>query len=138
MDTQEAYELMRAWLTRPGAAISLDSVCMYRSSDGNRCAVGCLIPDNLYDDSIEGGTVVSWVHKENNLWKYFTNVDFDFLIEAQILHDLMQNWSTGKFNVQALDKLAIEFGLKLVQPETLEEILESPANQSLDISEALC
>jgi hypothetical protein len=28
--------------------------CVYRSLDGKMCAVGCLIPDALYDSSIEG------------------------------------------------------------------------------------
>lgn len=28
--------------------------CVYRSPDGLKCAVGCLIPDELYDPAIEG------------------------------------------------------------------------------------
>lgn len=31
--------------------------CMYRADDGNRCFVGALIPDDLYDSRIEGSTV---------------------------------------------------------------------------------
>lgn len=27
--------------------------CQYRSSDGSKCAVGCLIPDDKYDPEIE-------------------------------------------------------------------------------------
>ena len=28
--------------------------CMFRSPDGCKCAAGCLIPDELYDESMEG------------------------------------------------------------------------------------
>jgi hypothetical protein len=31
--------------------------CLYRSPDGLKCAVGCLIPDELYDKEIEGAAV---------------------------------------------------------------------------------
>ncbi|CAB4138517.1 hypothetical protein UFOVP330_92 [uncultured Caudovirales phage] len=31
--------------------------CMYRADDGNRCFVGALIPDDLYDSQIEGQPV---------------------------------------------------------------------------------
>ena len=33
--------------------------CAYRSADGLSCAVGCLIPDSLYDPVIEGQSVES-------------------------------------------------------------------------------
>ena len=29
------------------------SSCYYRASDGNRCLVGCFIPDDKYDESME-------------------------------------------------------------------------------------
>lgn len=31
--------------------------CVYRTADGNKCAVGCLIPDEKYDPSFEGQSV---------------------------------------------------------------------------------
>lgn len=34
--------------------------CRYRGQDGRMCAIGCLIPDDYYDISIEGGNVESW------------------------------------------------------------------------------
>lgn len=35
------------------------SSCRYRSPDGARCAVGCLIPDDIYNPGIEGRSVNS-------------------------------------------------------------------------------
>lgn len=33
------------------------SKCKYRTSDGLKCGIGCLIPDELYDPSFEGKSV---------------------------------------------------------------------------------
>lgn len=37
--------------------------CMYRTPEGLSCAVGCLIPEDLYDKSIEGIAVFSLIHE---------------------------------------------------------------------------
>lgn len=34
-------------------AVGEDSGCRYRAEDGSMCAVGCLIPDELYSEAIE-------------------------------------------------------------------------------------
>ena len=54
MTTQEAYELMRIYLTRPGARRAViwgGSACMYEMvemGEVHRCAVGCLLsPETL-------------------------------------------------------------------------------------------
>ena len=40
--------------------------CRYRNADGLKCAVGCLIPDELYTSIIEGaGVHVLWYYKQN-------------------------------------------------------------------------
>lgn len=43
---------------RKRAQNRLGGACVYRSSDGLKCAIGCLIPDEHYDPLIEG-TVIS-------------------------------------------------------------------------------
>ena len=35
-------------------------ICKYRTTGGAKCAVGCLIPDDLYDEEIEGIGVADW------------------------------------------------------------------------------
>lgn len=34
-----------------------DTFCMYRTPEGLKCAVGCLIPDELYNKKIEGKSI---------------------------------------------------------------------------------
>lgn len=37
-----------------GRAVSADKACAYRGADQTMCAVGCLIPDEVYDPGMEG------------------------------------------------------------------------------------
>lgn len=39
--------------------------CAYRSYDGRSCAVGCLIPDDMYDPAIEGTSIDYWPTKKH-------------------------------------------------------------------------
>ena len=36
---------------------SCEPLCMYRGSNGLMCAIGCMIPDSLYDSDLEGESV---------------------------------------------------------------------------------
>jgi hypothetical protein len=69
--------------------------CRYRTEFGNRCAVGCCIPDSLYDPAIEGSRPKDFFNP-NDL-KYnseFVPIDDflgkeneDFLTDLQAWHD---------------------------------------------------
>jgi len=50
----------RSRLRRPDG----NNVCVYRGEEGTSCAVGCLIPDELYTPSIEGQGVSSLTLRE--------------------------------------------------------------------------
>lgn len=58
LNRQQVYEKVREFFSRPGAVFGYSgSMCVYRG-DGDplspvRCAIGCLLPDNLYDDGME-------------------------------------------------------------------------------------
>ena len=55
MTEQEIFDTVLAHLREQGkAAATDDGGCRYRGADGTACAVGCLIPDELYDPVIEG------------------------------------------------------------------------------------
>ena len=55
MTQQEIFDTVLAHLRKQGkAAANIDGDCQYRGVNGTSCAVGCLIPDELYDPLIEG------------------------------------------------------------------------------------
>lgn len=65
--------------------------CAYRGESSRACAVGCLIPDIFYDDSIEGkaadnSKVVNMLKKAYPEWN-FTDNSIDMLLAVQVIHD---------------------------------------------------
>ena len=98
MTTQEAYEGIRRHFSRRyvlfGAGPSpkgLGTVCLYRGdgdpANDTRCAVGCLIPNDLYDPAMESVGVLDLIDNFGVLQGYFYGVDTGFLRAAQTLHD---------------------------------------------------
>ena len=144
MTTQEAYELMRVYLTRPGAqrAISnLPKVCRYETIiDGElqRCAIGCLLsPETLaatveIDDETDApewqvGLEVELrdfcgsldaIYMQGYTLPELDDVSHNFLAEAQSIHDCAGSWREGKFDVRLLDGLAEKHGLTVVTEES--------------------
>ena len=52
MTTQEAYDKIREYFSHPEAEFGVgeDGSCEYISSEGRKCAVGCLIPHEILSD----------------------------------------------------------------------------------------
>ena len=98
--------------------------CYYRTSDGAlSCAVGCLIPDKLYDEAMECGTVHTLLLRFCNILPdYFWSNRF-FLKELQILHDTCPDtkFTTTYLNENFKD-IAFRYGLKY---ETREQSSDS-------------
>jgi hypothetical protein len=74
--------------------------CVYRSSDGLMCAVGCLIPDDEYYSGIEGqdvnkGMVLDTLRDViGTCWRTKTR-KIDLLERLQCIHDQVpvENWA---------------------------------------------
>jgi hypothetical protein len=65
--------------------------CLYRGPDGTKCAVGCLIPDELYDPGIEHAAcdemrVIRVLRKIPGM-EDVTGEDAKFLRGLQSIHD---------------------------------------------------
>lgn len=67
MTGQEIFDSVLAHLRRQGqASLSACGKCAYRGEGGTACAVGCLIPDELYDPRIESWGVGSILNLRTN------------------------------------------------------------------------
>lgn len=156
MTTQEAYERMRVYFSRPGAkrAITDDpadddhTLCCYRTEDGAACAVGCLIPDELYDPAIERASATCLLTGSVNerdeeggalankipipqITQLLAQIDPKFLDEAQTLHDRdhhsyydeagdwMEERNTPALFISNLDALAETFDLDITRARAL-------------------
>ena len=86
MNRQEIFDKIYLHLIEQGRkSIDSDGQCMYRSPDGDKCAIGCLIPDELYTPELEGNganmpIIVDVLRK---IYPDMTDEDLVFLLDLQ-------------------------------------------------------
>lgn len=85
---QQVYDTVATHLLaqgRPAKAVFKSVVqCAYRDHHGFKCAVGCLIPDDMYDPEMEGKTARELKHEYPDL---LPDVPARLLHELQHSHD---------------------------------------------------
>lgn len=70
--------------------------CRYRGPNGTMCAVGCLIPNDIYSTAMEGGIISHIIgHFDFPLWMRDEET-LGFLMELQNIHDnfAVENWES--------------------------------------------
>lgn len=117
-NTQEAYEKIFRWFSQPNAEFGYSastSQCFYRDDkdrfSSKRCAIGCLIPDDLYTPELEGYLANGVATK---LYDLFKNVNSSFLTEAQRTHDMEATHGTISSFLLKLNKVAQDYDLTLI------------------------
>ena len=121
MTRQEAYDKMKAHLLSQmkrstgemGEASAYS--CAYRGKNGLKCAIGALIPDELYDITMEGKVIEDLLDPSENpvfaqkLQEHLGEVadSPNFLQSFQTIHDVFspERWEDG------LKKCAKRYGL---------------------------
>lgn len=115
MTPQKIYDTVKAHLIKQGrrAYSIVDSGCSYRTSNGFKCAVGCLIPDELYTDEMEGVLVVNLIHAYKDVLPEWFCLNEVLLGRLQVVHDYQHNWSSsdGFVGFSALYAVAHDFKL---------------------------
>jgi hypothetical protein len=102
-------------------AVSQDDVpsragrCKFRSSTGLKCAVGCLIPDDQYEATMESLATDLVIGMLKSPLKEKLNKHMGLLLSMQIIHDYtpLQNWEA--------DFKAYATRNKLTLPEIISE-----------------
>jgi hypothetical protein len=94
MTRQEILDIVAPALINQGCqsySTSLNT-CVYRGPNGTKCAVGHLIPDEIYNDDMEGLNVKS-LSGIDGVPEYFRdNKILKFLSDLQMLHDDIDSW----------------------------------------------
>ena len=100
MNNQEIFDKVYQGLKAQGFKQSLldgpGTICMYRGEGGMKCAAGQLIPDEVYNVSMEERGIVyniDWF-KQN-----FSPEALDFIRELQTIHDRSVTPETMKENL---------------------------------------
>lgn len=91
MNRQEILNTVYFHLKAQGKqALSSSGNCVYLTDYGLKCAIGCLIPDDLYSESIEGKSVAT-LFDEGFMTTIFPDISRSevlFLSRLQKIHDL--------------------------------------------------
>lgn len=77
------------------ASVDARGGCLYRGENSTRCAVGCIIPDEIYAPKMEGHSFRVVINDFPSLLEYLSNhweipnqLLTEILIECQLIHDL--------------------------------------------------
>lgn len=117
MNRQKTYDTVKAHLLKQGErSVGPGDMCMYRGPNGLKCAIGCLIPDELYDPKMEYVGSIDRVLERFFMLEGFLEVenaeDERFLTALQQAHDARPSTARRPVNFeQRLDLVAARFGL---------------------------
>ncbi len=77
--------------------------CRYRGDDGLKCAIGCLIPDDQYDPTLEGNALI--YNEGLRALPCMGGLDINLMDALQTVHDCFapHSWATD------LDKVENKF-----------------------------
>ena len=94
MNNQEAFNKVCEHLAKQKTACYNDGMCKYWDKEtGNKCGVGCLIPEELYDPEMDNkansddNSIATIIDKFTNINSLFENVDILLLLTLQEPHD---------------------------------------------------
>lgn len=109
MTEQEVFDTVKKHLLTQNkkAKNGSGAICLYRTPNGLKCAIGCMIPDDKYVSRMEDTSVHILLFMYPGL--PFANVDKKFLVSLQDIHDYKHNkvedWP------RLLEEFAIEHNL---------------------------
>jgi hypothetical protein len=97
---------------RLNGKIILSTQCAYRGDSGCKCAIGCLIPDDRYDPSLEGNDVVRGLVRQLliDIGIDMTNFSIaSLIIDLQHTHDAYEpkDWAGELVRVGVKHKLIL-------------------------------
>jgi hypothetical protein len=115
MTPQEIFNTVRTHLLTQGChSRAGGGGCRYRGDEGTKCAIGCLIPDYMYDSGFEGWSVGPLVSTHPRMAELFGPEPPLLLLDRlQAVHDEnpVDEWE------DRLERVAVEFGLCVERTE---------------------
>lgn len=111
MTTQELFDRVANHLLTQNARAILDDICFYRSDDGLKCAVGCLIDDQHYCIGLEKKPFrnrLVFKAVEGSIGRKLEDEEIALLERLQWMHDCedVEDWPDG------LRRIATDFDLE--------------------------
>lgn len=88
-----------------------EEYCLYRGTNGLKCAAGCLIPDCIYEESFETGKFSAVMSRSSELNVMYQH-NYHLILMLQNIHDIceIKDWevmfeiTARKFNLKFTSK----------------------------------
>jgi hypothetical protein len=111
MQKQEIFDKVATHLFTQGKQAMNGEACQYRAEDGTMCAVGCLIPDEIYSPAIENRSWDDFQYASDpEMKKVYSALgsgkNLKLLDRLQSVHDEAPNWESEKTMKNALASVA--------------------------------
>lgn len=91
LSKQEIFDRIASHLIAQGSgSTNAEGECVYRSPNGTSCAVGCLIPDELYNPDFEMNSVK---YLPLGVREYLGLDNMEMLSNLQTIHDIASRGS---------------------------------------------
>lgn len=116
MDNQEAFDkVVRHLYTMdyPSSQRNVflgERICAYRGDDEAKCAIGCLIPDEVYQKGMEAMSLPSLIANYTSIEELFLGVNWKLLSDLQHVHDDSNSWFGGPLR----DKVKVRERLRAI------------------------
>jgi hypothetical protein len=110
MNTQEIFDTVVAHFFKQKHRGMKDGRCVYRGDNGEKCAAGCLIPDESYRPDMERKWITAiplnwlppWFNDERNM---------ALIRSLQRIHDDRESWRSTADMLTVLDLVGRNYGL---------------------------
>lgn len=116
LSSQDTFDFVATHIFTQGKRAFENEGCKYRTSDGLKCAAGCLIPDNLYSPDMDQGkkkdlSIHSIIRKHSSIDLYVAH-NAGLIRSLQIAHDTNDDrWIDESRMKKSLSIVAICHGL---------------------------
>lgn len=109
-----------------------DLQCAYRGENGSRCAIGALIPDDVYRpwmDQFDDPSILGILQGMPHYFPDWMHTNRGLLFDLQRVHDDDANWFTRADLIDALKKVAKNHNLA---PTVIPEVTPEPEDEYED------
>jgi hypothetical protein len=133
MTPQEIFDTVAKHLFTQGCrsvedAEDADAACLYRGPEGRMCAVGVLIPDELYSSAIEYENIGHLLSKAGSLFPEWMKANEPLLQSLQSTHDRPRHWLDSETMRERLRSVAGMYELSAAALDELSFAWEGAAN----------
>jgi hypothetical protein len=102
MELREVYKVLKDNFKGKAVQCSTTTRCSYRNEEGQKCVIGCFLPDDIIDSLLVDNEYINEAELPLSAWSCLPSQDLKLLRKWQDFHDNLDIAYTVKEQVNAL------------------------------------